>query len=148
MNKGQSLFELIVAVGVAGFVLISLMSLAVRSVANSTYSKNKSLATRYTQEGMEWLRALRDADWDDFVSLASRPRVCLNSLSANPPSGSCGSSTISGTVFSREVDFVHNSGSASNPETIEVTITTSWIGSSNKRQQSQASTTFTNWLID
>jgi Tfp pilus assembly protein PilV len=65
---GQSLFEVLVAVGISALILLGVVSLATSSVRNSNFSKNNSQATKYTQEEMEWLREQRDADWSAFMS--------------------------------------------------------------------------------
>lgn len=144
-NQGQSLFELVVAIGITGLVLVAIMSLAVKSLANATYSKNKTLATRHTQEAMEWLRAQRDISWSVFTSQASPnpgKTYCLSNLSFT--SGACGP-TIPNTIFTRQAVLVYYSGP---PEKVEATVTTSWFSSLDRQHQSRAATVFTNWMID
>ena len=65
---GQSLFEVLVAVGISALILLGIVSLASSSVRNSNFSKNNSQATKFVQEEMEWLREQRDADWSTFTS--------------------------------------------------------------------------------
>ena len=96
-NNGQSMFEVVVAVGMSAIVLIAVASLAAGSVRNSSYTSNNSQATKYAQEQIEWLRGQRDADWSAFIG--------------NIDSGGCngalswgGSCTISST-FTRSVSF-------------------------------------------
>lgn len=78
-NKfGQSLFELVVAIGIVGLVLVAIVSVATISVRNTTFSKEQSLASRYTQQAMEWLRGQRDTDWDDFKGRGSASGTTLS----------------------------------------------------------------------
>lgn len=65
-QSGQSLFEVIVALGITALVLIGAASLSTTSVRNSTFSKNDSVATKFAQEGSEFLREQRDGGWDSF----------------------------------------------------------------------------------
>lgn len=60
-NKGQTLIEVLVAFGIA-VTLVSVITVTVIFALSSTqFSKNKSLATQYAQEGMEIARRIRDA---------------------------------------------------------------------------------------
>jgi Tfp pilus assembly protein PilV len=141
MNKsGQSLFELLVAIAVVGITLIALIGVSVRALGNSTYSRNKSLSTRYTQEAMEWLRKERDADWDVFYTLASGGAgnmYCLSDIGTGLTTGTC--AQISGTVFTRSVILI-----ATGANSVEALITTSWQGDTGMHNTNM-STIFTNW---
>ncbi len=141
-NSGQSFIELIAALLIVSFVLVALVTLVTKSIANTSFSRNKALATSYTQEGIEWLRGERDKDWATFYSHTGSP-ACIVSLSwtANGShSGACGSGdVIAGTSFLRNVTFVRT-----DPSTVNATVTVSW-GDGNGVHQSVATTTFTNW---
>ena len=104
-NFGQSLFEVVFALAIAGIILIGIVSLATSAVRNTTFARNQSVATRYVQEGVEWLREQRDTDWGDFLGRASAGgRVwCLSSspIGSWPGEGGCGP-TIGVTIFTRE----------------------------------------------
>lgn len=146
--KGQSLFELVIAIGVTGLVLVAIMSLSVKSLANATYSKNKTLATRHTQEAMEWLRAQRDTGWEIFLATArTSSSFCLSNLNFDS-AGSCSESqVIPGTIFVRQVDFVCSPGGVT-PEKVEASVITSWTSSLDRTHESRATTVFTNWMVD
>jgi Tfp pilus assembly protein PilW len=112
LEKGQSLFEVVVAVGISALIIVAIVSLAVDSIQNSNFSKNKSLASNYTQQAIEWLRGQRDADVAGFFNkalTAGSSEVCLNSLPVSIASlaiSDCYSgATIAGTPFMREVSF-------------------------------------------
>lgn len=106
--SGQSLFEVVFALGVAAIVLVGIVALAASAVRNTSFSRNRSLATRYLQEAAEWLRKQRDTDWGNFFNNRSSGGGtvwCLNQgpLSSWPgSSGDCGGGTITGTIFTRE----------------------------------------------
>jgi len=104
-EKGQSLFEVFLSLMVVTVIIVALVILASNAVRNTTYSRNKTLATRYSQEAIEWLRGERDADWDLFYDYAiTSPYYCLQTLSW--AIGECGTSaTISNTSLIREVYF-------------------------------------------
>lgn len=67
IDKGQSLFEVILAISISAIILIAIVSLSVRSVSTSSFARNNTLATEYAQEGIEWLREQRDADWTNLI---------------------------------------------------------------------------------
>jgi type II secretory pathway pseudopilin PulG len=109
-QKGQSLFEVVLALGVITAITVGIVSLTVNAMRNAAFSKNKTLAGRYAQEATEWLRSERDYDFDAFVNHVpgiSSVTYCLPSLPANhiwPASGACSSSNyISGTTLLRKV---------------------------------------------
>lgn len=78
MNKGQSLFEVVMALSVISIIIFGIVILAVTSIANSNYSRNKALATNYSQEALEWIRGQRDASWSTFYSKTDQ-KWCMNS---------------------------------------------------------------------
>jgi len=47
MNKGQSLFEVVVALAISALIIITLVSVVGNSIKNATFSKNKTLAANY-----------------------------------------------------------------------------------------------------
>jgi Tfp pilus assembly protein PilV len=77
--SGQSLFEVVVAIGVAALILVAAASLSTASVRNTNFSKNNALATKFAQEGGEWIRQQRDAGWENVRSNTNK--VCLGTLS-------------------------------------------------------------------
>lgn len=109
--SGQSLFEIILSLAISILIITSLVTLAANAVRNSTYSKNKTQATRFSQEATEWLRGERDADWDTLYAKAgvNPPQLyCLKTLvwaDASIGTGCTSSQVIPTTVFKRELSF-------------------------------------------
>lgn len=128
-NLGQSLFEVVVALEIVALVIIALISLSSSSVSNTSFSKNQTLASRYTQEAIEWIRGRRDMGWDEpgcaspydgcfnrWVNLTPlATERCLPNLSSTPVLGVCqkdvASHYISGTPFRRSIKFTDDSSS-------------------------------------
>ena len=59
-EKGQTLIELVVVVGIAAIVVGALVFATVASLRNAQFSKNQSQATKLAQEGIERVRSGRD----------------------------------------------------------------------------------------
>lgn len=141
LHSGQSIYEVVVAIGIITFALLAMVGMVISSIAATTYTRNKSNANRYTQEAIEWLRSERNADWDTFfnnaTSHASASGTCVGSL--NWTAGSC---TIVDTIYRRRMFF----NVTLNPTVeIDVRVETQW-DDGRGTHVSEASTTFTNWI--
>ena len=148
-NKGQSLFEVIVALGVTGLVLLALVAVATISIRNSTFSKNITLATRHSQEAIEWLRAEKTSDWISFANhVNASSHYCLPSLTwSYPVSSNCPvSQVIPSTIFIRRADFSGPSDSNGDGrgDTVTAIVSTSWTDSKGLHD-ARSSTIFTSW---
>ena len=130
--NGQTLYEVIIAIGIVAIILVGAISLSTVGIRNSSFARNNSVATKYAQGGIEWLREQRDRDWDEFRGNTGRTN--LGDLSWG--SGSC---TIPGTTFCRTMSFscgFYNPGPPPsttprpcnniNVNTVDVTITVTW----------------------
>ncbi len=73
--KGQSLFEVVFAIGIIAMVTVAIVSVSTVSIRNNISSKNKSLSTKYVNEAMEWLRSERDKNWNEFRGHAAQPKA-------------------------------------------------------------------------
>lgn len=112
LEKGQSLFEVILATGISALIITGIVAMATNSIQNSAYARDKSLASNYVTETMEWLRKERDQNFSLFTQKAMFSRsvdvtYCLPSLDSWPASpGRCSEDKIiGGTKFTREVTF-------------------------------------------
>jgi len=79
-EKGQSLLEVVIALGVIVVVLVGLVKVTTQSVRNTSSSQNESLTARYATEVSEWLKNERDTlGWVGFkAAFISRPGTwCL-----------------------------------------------------------------------
>ncbi|MFC1649734.1 hypothetical protein ACFL2C_03430 [Patescibacteria group bacterium] len=131
LNKGQSLFEVVFAIAIATVVLTGVVFLATSTIRNSTFSKNKAEATKFTQEAAEWLREQKDQNWDNLATHIS-PSRCLGDL--NWASG-C---VIVGTIFSRSVSLTQVG------DDIEAQVIVTWTDGLGEHQV-KSITTYTNW---
>jgi hypothetical protein len=142
-NEGQSLFEVVLALALSTLIIVALVSLVANSIRNSSYSRNKTYATRYTQEATEWLRGERDGDWDvfstNFLFCPTPPHVqCLDTL-AWGNCGICGDTEFVDNIFKREISF-----SDIEADSVTVEATTYWIDSQGIHEV-RSNTILTDW---
>lgn len=69
-SKGQSLVEVVVAIGAMSLLLVALLTTISLSVKNSRLAKDRNQAVALANEGIELMRAYRDYDWDLFYAEA------------------------------------------------------------------------------
>ena len=104
-QSGQSLFEIVLALAITTSIIVALVALTATSIRNTTFSKNKTLASRYSQEATEWLRGERDANFSAFSSQAATPLYCMPSLSWAIIGACASGQEIVNTLFRREISF-------------------------------------------
>ncbi|HLD92135.1 MAG TPA: hypothetical protein VI795_01925 [Patescibacteria group bacterium] len=106
--KGQSLFEVILAIFIITLIVVAVVILSTNSISNSLASRNKTLASKYTQEAIEWLRKQKESDYIDFKEKATPGfTYCLiATLNWNRPAVCGPGQTIdANSIFRREVSF-------------------------------------------
>lgn len=129
--RGQSLIEVVVALGMAITVVVSITALIVSALDSANFRKNQNLANAYAQEGMEVVRKIRDnSSWSTFTSLPGGPNFCLpqngTELVSRSGSPNCDGKGNVG-IFLREITIRNN-----NPDCTagggnsKVTVKVSW----------------------
>jgi hypothetical protein len=142
-EKGQSLFEVVLALGVITAICVGIVSLAVSAIRNASFSKNKTLAGRYAQEVTEWLRSERDTDFNIFEdNIITSPR-CFPSLNWTGRVGSCGESdNIAGTPLFRVIEFTTNT--ISGKTVIDASVRVYWDDAQGAHEV-RSTTSFSDW---
>lgn len=132
-EKGQSLFEIVMAIAISGLIMVAIVSLVSNSISGSVYSKNESAASDLAQKTTEWIRAQRDDSIQTFLGkvnpvLGGSPSYCFIDLDWSHPAGcSISGDEVTGTIFTRQGNFTV--GTASGKTIIETKITVSWTDS-------------------
>lgn len=147
-HAGQTLLEVVVAVGIALVVVGALTVAATNAVRNASLSRNQTQATRLAQDGIETARALRDlrgfaqVKTDGGANFASGTCVVLNSQGA--PYVVATSGEIFQEIFTRCIEIFPTPGNLVNSLTVRVTVR--WkdaLGDHNPGSELQ--TYLTNW---
>lgn len=141
-EKGQSLFEVVLALGVITAITVGIVSLTVNAMRNAAFSKNKTLAGRYAQEATEWLRSQRDADFNDFSGRASGTYCLKNPIDWSTHTNCSTSDYISETVLFRKVSFTTTSPGGK--IIIEADVVVYWSDAQGYHEVRSA-TSFTDW---
>lgn len=66
LNSAFSLIEVLIFISILSVFFVAAISVAVTSLRNMQINEHKIVATRYSQELLDWLRAEREEDWDTF----------------------------------------------------------------------------------
>ncbi len=117
--NGQTLIEVLVALGIISIIVTALAAVVVTSMSNAQLSKNQNRALDYAREGMEVVRRLRDEDVVGFRSYNNT--FCLDK-GANALGSDCVAPNID-NLFLRKVTVVQ-SGCITNVASVVVTV--SW----------------------
>lgn len=156
-DTGQTLIEVIVGLAVLSLVLVAVVSGVAVSIKGSRTSKNQTLATRYAQEGLEWIRERRDEiGWGPFLAALRADNVfgvtyCLPDLSVYDvplapgdglPDASCVNNPISGTPFTREMTITYEPSAS--PRWIQAEVVVSWA-EGNQTYESRQTGRLTEW---
>ena len=136
--SGQTIIEVLFAVGVISICLVALMAAITSAVNNARFAKNSGLANKYAQEAVEVARRLRDRNsWSDFTSNFNG-NMCFDS-EASEPNGLCDTSCAKiDNIFTRCINFNNNS------EKMTITVNVSW-DEGGRSHQIQTVTFLTKW---
>ena len=135
-QRGQSLFEVVVAIAISALVVTAIVSLATNSIQNTSYSRDKTLASGYVEEAMEWLRQERDnnVEFKTKATTTAGKSYCLDDLSTWPALSDCTSDQFIGdTNFKRTLSFPYY-----NEDYVEARITVFWKDSKGTHEVSSS----------
>ena|SRR3990167_9415430 len=138
--SGQSLVEVVVSIGIAVILAISLITTSLITQKSSRSARNNSQATKLVQQTIEQLRVMRDRRGFSTSTFPSAPTIIcftFNTPDLNAPSTwnltpGCSTPTVSlgTTIFTRKVEMKDEGASA---EKRLITVTVSWDESGQTR---------------
>lgn len=138
-SSGFSLVEVLVFISVLGLFFTAAMSVTTFNLQSMKIQEHKILATRFAEEGIEWVKDEKETDWSAFIlhdTNGTGTTYCLNNLDDDwGILGNCGESyTLGSPPFFLRNLLIKNTG---NPvERVDATITVSWKeGTNNKNIQ-------------
>jgi Tfp pilus assembly protein PilV len=125
-KKGQTLIEAVVALAAIMLVLSAISVAITTSVSNSNFQRNQTIATKHAQEGMEYIRFLRNTESQSIFE-ARTGIQCMNEISEASvfnPSTPCPTVNIDGNYI-REATFEHTA-TTDCPTGSKVTVSVFW----------------------
>lgn len=136
-QAGQTLLEVLGALGAATIVLIAVTAITGTSLSNAQFSKNQNQATFYAQQGIEIIRNLRDSEEWSVFSARSGGTYCIDENGALVEGSAC-AENIRG-IFSRKASFTTTPSGG-----VQVDLTVSFVDSKGVHT-SRLITVLTNW---
>lgn len=138
-HSGQTLIEVIIAIGLLMMVMTTIVAGLAVGVRNNRIAKDQAMAKDYSRETLEWFRGMRDSvGFDTLVRtlqskvVAGKAILCLPALPATIedlealPAGACEhdvSKTIN-SIFYRELSVIIGAGAL--PTQLTGTVDISW----------------------
>lgn len=121
-KKGFSLVEVLVFVTILSLFFVTALTVTTFNLRNLKIQEHKILATRYAEEGMEWVKQEKEDDWQVFTTHTGT-NYCLNTLSWT--SDLCTTYSLGSPGFFKRDLLITNSGSP--VEKITGNLTVSWM---------------------
>lgn len=111
-QSGQSLIEVLIALTLAGLVVVALVILVLSGLKNAQFAQNQAKATKYAQEVLEQIKTTRDRDEVISFSELVAPNnkfsdlfgVNMSALCTNP-AGSCFFQITNTSPYLRQVFY-------------------------------------------
>ena len=129
---GFSLIEVLVFITIISLFFITAVTITVFSLKNSKIQQYRILATRFAEEGMEWVKQEKEDDWQVFTlhddSAGPGVSFCLNSLDWNTKTNCNGIYSLGPPNIFKRILVITNSGNPAN--SIKVNVTVSWLENS------------------
>lgn len=135
--RGQTLAEIVVALGIVLILVTGLIVGGTSAVRTSDQGRMRSKAIQYAQEGIELTRKLRDESWTTFQARSGL--WCLDGSGVWTQAVGVCPVNINST-FTRGVTFAWNAAALR----MEITMTVTWQDGS-ATHKSELVTYFTEW---
>lgn len=123
-SSGSTLIEVIISIGIVALVLVTIVASGTLVTRNRRFSANQGIATKYSQETIEWVRDFRNSvGWKTFYDSvsakgASPITVCMPLIASAAAdfdaltAGACaGTDVIANTEYQRSLVFTVASSS-------------------------------------
>jgi prepilin-type N-terminal cleavage/methylation domain-containing protein len=105
--RGDTLIEVLIALAVAVVVISAITTLGITSLSNARFVASQEQASKYTQEGMETVRKIRNGNYSAFASYSGTYCLAKNATSLGISVASCTTANIDNTYI-RSVEIRQN----------------------------------------
>lgn len=105
MMRGDTLIEVLIALTIAVLVVSAITVLGITSLNNAKFVTTQDQATKYTQEGLEIVRKIRNSNYVAYASYSGVYCLAKNALSL--VGGPCTTANID-NIYIRSVEIQQN----------------------------------------
>lgn len=124
--EGFSLMEVLVFISILSLFFVAAITVTTFSLRSMKASEYKILASHLAEEGMEWVKSEKEADWNEFITkdTGAGTTYCLKYLNWNSAVPCTNYTLGTPAIFKRELTVDNQAGSPITTTDIEVTV--SW----------------------
>ncbi len=129
--KGQTLIEVLVALASAVFVITAITILGISSLNNAQFIKDQGQASQYAEDGMEFMRGLRDSDYVGFKNYSGNYCFAKGQTILGSAQGACSTPNIDNRYI-RSINVQQNIplvNGGCGPNLALVNVSVAWIDS-------------------
>lgn len=119
--KGQSLIEVLVALGLISLIITGVATVITTSLNNAQFSQDQATATKYAQEGLEITRSIRESNSGTFAELEGTYCLAKGATALGPAQLNCTQPNTD--HFIRSVRIERAPGCGANVSKIIATVT-------------------------
>ena len=109
--KGQSLIEVLVALGIISLVVTGVATVVTSSLGNTQFSSDQASSTKYAQEGLEVTRRIRNDSYTAFASYNGTFCLAKGATTLGTVQASCSENA---DHFIRSIQIEHTPGCGAN----------------------------------
>ena len=122
LQKGETLIEALGALAIVAIVASAVASVVISAVSNANNNENKTLSTKFAQQGLETVHQIRDRDYTTFKTTNGLYCLAKGQTALGTPQASCPTPNVD--TFIRSVLIEQVPGCATN--VARVTVTVAW----------------------
>lgn len=111
--RGDTLIEVLIALGIVVVVISAVTVLGISSLSNARFSATQDQAAKYTQEGMEIVRGIRNSNYAGYASYSGTYCLGKDATSLGSSVPSCTTPNID-DLYIRSVEIVQDGGCGTN----------------------------------
>jgi prepilin-type N-terminal cleavage/methylation domain-containing protein len=120
LQKGQTLIETLAALAILSILIVGIATSVISSLSNAEFNDNQTTATKYAQQGLEYVTQIRDQSYASFKGYSGTYCLGQNPTSLGTAQASC--TTRNYGNFIRSVVIQQAPGCAANVASVIVAV--------------------------
>jgi len=119
-QKGQTLIETLAALSILSIIITAMATAVLSSLSTAEFNENETIATKYTDQGLEVVNQIRDQDYTGFKKYDGIYCLDQNQTSLGSVQTGCTSPNLGN--FIRSVQIQQSPGCSANVASVTVTV--------------------------